>query len=710
MNETIAVPTVPVAKPMELPKPAVRLELHEDGFALVTFDRAKSSTNILDTATLRALAQILDQLGGTASLRGVVFQTAKPSVFIAGADLKELVAAEDHKELLELGQETFSKIAALPCVTVAAIHGACVGGGLELALACDYRVASRDRVTRLGLPEVNLGLIPAWGGSTRLPRLIGLPRALTVILKGDLMPSPKAKKLGVVDALAPRERLLDLAWQYVGKGKPASRHRGNFAWALAAPVIAALARRSIRQKTHGHYPAPFAAAEVVTKSLSRSIPRSLAAERLAIEHLAGTGVSRNLISIFFLQERAKHRPAPLAEPVRKAAVIGAGVMGAGIAQWLAARGLSVLLRDINAEQVARGLQRAEKLFSEARHRGLMSAAEAQSALDRIAPADGPVPMESIDLVIEAAVERLEVKQELFADLEQRTRSDAILATNTSALPITEIGHAMRYPQRLVGLHFFNPVHRMQLVEVVRTDSVSDAAIDTAVAFVQGIGKLPVVVRDRPGFLVNRILLPYLLEAANLFEAGAQIEALDNSMLDFGLPMGPMRLLDEVGLDVAVDVAQTLCHAFPERLRLPSYFSRLLESGIKGRKTGQGFYDYHKGRVTGLNRAVLKFQKSQAGAKLTPEELQQRMVLLMVNEAARCLEECIVEAPEDVDFAMIMGTGFAPFRGGPLRYADSVGIENVVTTLRQLTVSGESHFEPCERLLEMNAQHRGFYEN
>ncbi len=709
MNEVMRVSTTETTPRAALAAPPIRLDVDEDGVAVVTFDRSGSSVNVFDTATLRALAQILDDLADRESLRGVVFQSAKPAVFVAGADLKELAAARNREELVGLGQQTFSKISALPVVTVAAIHGACAGGGLELALACDYRIASRDRETRIGFPEVNLGLIPAWGGSTLLPRLIGLPRALRIILRGDLMPAPKAKKLGLVDTLAPRERLFELARKYVKKGKP-SHSSKVFGWALAAPVIGAWARRSVRQKTRGHYPAPFAAVDVVTKSLSRSVPRSLMAERDAILNLADTDACRNLLRIFGLQDRARHRPAPQAKPVRHTAVVGAGVMGAGIAQWLAARGLDVLLRDVDAPQVALGLQRAERLFSEATRRRLMSSVEARAGMDRIAPADVPVPMPAVDLVIEAAVERMEPKQQIFADLEGRTRPDTVLATNTSALSLAEIGRALTYPQRLVGLHFFNPVHRMQLVEVVRSDLASDAAIDTAVAFVQRIGKLPVVVRDRPGFLVNRILLPYLLEAANLFEGGVRIEALDEGMLDFGLPMGPMRLLDEVGLDVAADVARTLCAAFPDRLRLPAYFDRLLAEGMKGRKAGRGFYYYRQGREAGVNREVLEFQSGHAAAELTLEELQQRMVLLMINEATRCLEEDIVDTPAEVDFAMIMGTGFPPFRGGPLRHADAIGIENVTAELTRIAASGHRHFAPCVKLLEMSAQHHRFYDD
>ena len=687
----------------------VLLRTGEDGVAVVRFDRPGSSVNVLDTKTLKALAEILDELDGQA-WRGVVFESAKPSVFIAGADLRELAGTKSRAELVDLGQQTFAKIAALKSVTVAAIHGACAGGGLELALACDYRVASPERATRIGLPEVNLGLIPAWGGSTRLPRLLGLPRALKVILRGELMPAAKAMSLGIVDSLAPRERLLVRAGQFLAKGKPRLRELRRLAWIPAWQAVSALARNSVLKKTRAHYPAALRAIDVAAKSVVRSIPQSLAAEKEVILRLADTEVSKNLIRVFFLQDRAKHLPAPKAGLIRKTAVVGSGVMGSGIAQWLASRGMDVLLRDVDAAQLAQGLQRAGKLFSDARRRGLLSAAEAQAGMDRILPAEVPVVMRSTDLVVEAAVEKMELKKKIFADLEARTRPETLLATNTSALSVTEIAQGLQNPERVVGLHFFNPVHRMKLVEVVRAALTSEAAVDTAVALVQRIGKLPVVVRDRPGFLVNRILLPYLLEAVRLFEAGAEVRALDESMLDFGMPMGPLRLLDEVGLDVASDVAQTLCAAFPDRMKMPGFFAQLLGAEIKGRKGGKGFYEYRNGRHGGVNPVVLALSQRGDKAGLSREELRKRMVLLMINEAAICLEEGIVEDPRDIDFAMIMGTGFAPFRGGPLRYADGIGIGRITEDLRRLNEAGEGQFAPCERLIQMNKQNRTFYGN
>jgi 3-hydroxyacyl-CoA dehydrogenase / enoyl-CoA hydratase / 3-hydroxybutyryl-CoA epimerase len=684
----------------------VFLHMEEDGIAVVRFDRPGSSANVLDTGTLRRLAEILSGLDQD-SLRGVIFESAKPTVFIAGADLKELAGTQDRAALVDLGQQTFTRLAALRCVTVCAIHGACAGGALEMALACDYRVASDARATRIGLPEVNLGLIPAWGGSTRLPRLLGLPRALEVILGANLMPAAKALKLGLVDAVCPQERLALLAKRFVAKSKRGDNHR-HLPWVPAWQAVGALARKSVLKKTRGHYPAPISAIEVVTKACVRSIPQSLAAEKDVILRLANTHVSENLIRIFFLQDRAKHLPAPKAEPIGRTAVIGAGVMGSGIAQWLAARGREVLLRDVGADELAQGLRRAEKLFSEAQRRRLLSRSEARAGMDRIVPVEIGVAMNSVDLVVEAASEKMPVKKAIFADLEERVRPEAILATNTSALSVTEISRALRYPSRVVGLHFFNPVHRMKLVEIARGELSSDAAVDTAVAFVQRIGKFPVVVRDRPGFLVNRILLPYLLEAVRLFAAGADAEALDESMLDFGMPMGPLRLLDEVGLDVAADVGQTLCTAFPDWMQPPGVFTQLLEAGFKGRKSGRGFYEYRKGRVAGVNRFALGLREADDKADLTRAQLQERMVLLMINEAARCLEEHIVDDPRDVDFAMIMGTGFAPFRGGPLRHADTIGIARVTESLQQLSRSRERQFVPCERLIEMSRENRKFH--
>jgi 3-hydroxyacyl-CoA dehydrogenase/enoyl-CoA hydratase/3-hydroxybutyryl-CoA epimerase len=713
MNATIPQkPTIPdsaaTGRPSS-PQAPIRLEVGADGIAFVRFDRQGSSANILDRAALAALSDVLDQIESHTDLRGVIFVSEKPAVFIAGADLKELLSASDRAPLVDLGQSLFARIAALPIVTVAAIHGACAGGGLELALACDFRVASKDAVTRIGLPEVTLGLVPAWGGSTRLPRIVGPAKAMKAILRGDLMPAERAVRVGVVDGLAPRERLTALATKLIAKGKGKRARKVRLRWRIEAPIAEILARRASRRRTRGNYPAPDAAIGLVAQAIFRSPAKSLAAEKEAILELADTEVTRNLIRIFFLQNRSKRLAAPRARAVQKAAVIGAGTMGAGIAQWLASRGMDVVLRDVAPEALARGLQKIEKLFKGAAQSGVMSRTQARAGRDRITPVDVPVDMRTADLVIEAAVEKLVLKKQVFQELEDHVRSDSVLATNTSALPIGEIARGLRHPERVVGLHFFNPVHRMKLVEVVRTTEVSDEAIETAIAFVQRIGKLPVVVKDSPGFAVNRILLPYLLEAVRLHAEGVPVQDLDESMLDFGMPMGPMRLLDEIGLDVAADVARTLCDAFPDRLRMSPAFSQLLEGGMLGRKSAAGFYCYRKGRESGVNRRSPIRTGRGVGARIGRAELQERMVLAMLNESARCLEEGVVGQPADIDMAMVMGTGFAPFRGGPLRYADALGLDTVEQSLRRLSDT-EPMFAPCALIPEMARSNRRFYDD
>ncbi|MEO8205385.1 MAG: 3-hydroxyacyl-CoA dehydrogenase NAD-binding domain-containing protein [Chthoniobacterales bacterium] len=684
---------------------AIHQQTISNGIVRIIFDRPDSSVNIFDSPTLIELEAIIEGL--EKDVRAIIFESAKKSVFIAGADLKELARAEHKEQLVELGQRVFNRIAALRCVTIAAIHGACVGGGCELALACDYRIASSDKETRIGLPEVQLGLIPAWGGSTRLPRLIGLSKALSAILRGELMAPQKAFRAKLIDALVPEERLQETAEKFANKGK---RHGTTyFLEKLLAPIIASISRRKVMETTRGNYPAALKAVEVVTQGFRSSIPLSLRLERAAILELAETEACQNLIRLFFLQEKAKHLKAPKAITVNNAAVIGAGVMGAGIAQWFSARGLHVLLRDIAPEYLAKGLMHASRLYVAAVRRKLMSPTDAQAGMDRIVPVEKEASLHLVDIVVEAAVEKMELKKQIFAQLEKVTLPQTVLATNTSALSITEIASALQYPERVVGLHFFNPVHRMKLVEVVRGDRSSDEAVDTAIAFAHRIGKLPVVVRDRPGFLVNRILMPYLLEAALLFEQGQSLESIDTAMLDFGMPMGPLRLLDEVGLDVAADVSETLSSAFKNRMQMPEFFGPMVAKGWKGRKAGTGFYQYHKNK-TEKNLQITSLQKNASAVAMDKNELQQRMVFPMINEASRCLEEKVVEEAQDVDFGMIFGTGFAPFRGGLLRYADAVGIDRIVEGFEHFQKSEGSRFEASNLLLEMKHQEQKFYDD
>jgi 3-hydroxyacyl-CoA dehydrogenase/enoyl-CoA hydratase/3-hydroxybutyryl-CoA epimerase len=699
----------------------VRRQVTDDQICILTFDRPDSSANVFDRATLEELGRHLDFIGDTAEIKGVVLTSAKNSIFIAGADLHALANAspEDLVNLIGLGQSVFDRLAALSVPTVAVIHGACVGGGYELCLACSYRVASPDRATKIGLPETQLGILPAWGGSTRLPRLVGLPRALDVILGGKTLAAKQALKYGMVDDLVPRERLVEFACRKIlTEGLRLKRRRlplkilvtSNrlFAGAAALRVESQLIR-----KTRGHYPALFKALEVVTKGVSRSIADSLALEHEAILELAQTEECRNLIQIFFMQEHAKKQSYVMGEATRsrrdvqRASVIGAGVMGAGIAQWLSSRGLHVILRDVNAEQVAKGMANITRLYDEGVRRHLFTRFEARAGLDRVFPAATEVPLRKVDLVIEAAVEKMELKKEIFHRLGELSGPDTVLATNTSALSVTEIASSARSPERVVGIHFFNPVQRMQLVEVVVGRQTSPEVAQRALGFVQQIGKLPVVVKDSPGFLVNRVLMPYLIEAGHLFEAGARVSDIDEAMLDFGMPMGPLRLIDEVGVDVAHHVALELEGKFKDRMRAPQVLSHMLKAGLFGRKSERGFYLYNA-KTPEPNTGLSLFQEKDWAKDFGSEELQKRMVLLMVNEAARCLEEGIVVEPADVDFAMIMGTGFAPFCGGPLRYADTMGAGKLVDEMKRLADEGFIQFAPSDLLKSVALEGKRFY--
>ncbi len=693
----------------------------DSGIAILTFDRPGSSANILDRETLEELNGHLAVLEGEKELSGVILESAKPKIFIAGVDLKVFsrdIPEEDIASLIELGQLIFNRLERLRVPTVAAIGGACLGGGLELTLACDYRVASNAKATKIGLPEVTLGLLPAWGGCTRLPRLIGLPRALQVILKGQTHSARQAKKIGFVDETVFPERLLDFALEKVLAGRRPSPPRFLSNYRLIARFIAKKARERVLAETHCNYPAPLKSIDVLTNGLHLAIEDSLRNERKSVMNLIETDACRNLVSIFFLQERSKHLSSaappesdsePAGQDVRRTAVIGAGTMGSGIAQWLSSRGLNVLLRDTDRSQLARGLAKAEHLFRDGVTKGLFTRVEAQAGMDRIWPIEDSASLRRLDLIVEAVFEDLELKKGVVGQLEQRTDPETILVTNTSALPISEIAQSLKRPERFIGIHFFNPVHRMKLVEVVGGEETSDETLRVTLSFVKSIGKLPVIVRDKPGFLVNRILIPYLVEALNLFEEGVSVSQMDEAMLEFGMPMGPFRLLDEVGLGVAQRVAQYLGERLSYSLGKSQSLQKMIDRGWTGKRGRIGFYRYpESSRKAVPNPKLFLVRSSERDQETRIEPVVERMVFRMINEAARCLEEEVVREPDDVDFAMIMGTGWAPFRGGPLRYADSVGLSNVVRKLEELEADGFENFRPCPLLTEMAAKGESFY--
>ena len=723
----------------------IRSETIDEGICILTFDRPDSSANIFDATTLAEFGAEISRLAKPETqAKGLILTSAKDTIFVAGADLHavQTMSPEHATSFIALGQSIFSKIAALPFPTVAAVHGAALGGGYEVCLACDWRVASPDPCTKLGLPETKLGLLPAWGGCTRLPRLLSVPKALDVILGGHIVSARHALKLGMVDDLAPREYLLSAALAWLKRGKhPRSFAHSPTMNAVVDAFIAPHARHAVMAKTHGHYPAVQKALEVVLRGSAASDEAdSLRFEREGIAELFRLDSTKNLLRLFTLQERAKKLqagkerrggdgapeasaegpvPSPAAAPsppriarsaVPACAVIGAGVMGSGIAQWISSRGGRVILRDLDAGRVAAGMGNIADLYASGLRHRTFTEHEARAGLDRVSPAPGEVPMRRVGIVIEAAVEKMDVKKAIFRRLDALVSDDAILATNTSALSITELAAATEHPRRVIGLHFFNPVHKMQLVEVVVGHETTPDITQRALRFVQKIGKLPVLVKDSPGFLVNRILMPYLIEAAALFWNGASVRDIDAAMRDFGMPMGPLRLIDEVGVDVALDVAATLAAAFPNRLQIPDALPAMLSAGLLGRKAGKGFYRYGKSGEAKPNKDAAKLRPPRLPNPPSRAELERCMVLLMANEAARCLEEGIVQTPGDVDFAMVMGTGFAPFRGGPLRWADAEGTAKVAGELSRLADFAGPHYTPCARLRDLGKTRRSFYES
>jgi 3-hydroxyacyl-CoA dehydrogenase/enoyl-CoA hydratase/3-hydroxybutyryl-CoA epimerase len=672
----------------------IRREVGPDGICLLTFDRPESGANIFDAATMDNLREHVEAIEKDGSIKGVIVISGKKSIFIAGADLKTLLRQAQTGEMrgfIAEGQKVFNRLAALKVPSVAAIHGACAGGGYEITLACDYRVASDDPATKIGLPETTLGLVPAWGGATRLPRLIGPEKAAEVILKGKLHGAAEALKLGLVDEVVAKDQLLEAARKKLAGGK-----RKLEGGAPATPASQELSPPKVRGNA-----APGRAFEIITRAGDSSIDESLAMEVDAISELGATDATQNLIRNFFLAD--KYRKGTSKAPTDKimhAAVIGAGVMGSGIAQWLSSRGVSVILRDVDSAAIDRGLANIDKTYGDAVKRGLMPEAKAREGRARIVASTQPAPMRDVQIVVEAASEKLEIKKKIFGELAANTPETTILATNTSALPISELAEGTGTPGRVVGLHFFNPVSRMKLIEVVVGKATADETRERALAFARQIGKLPVLVQDSPGFLVNRVLFPYLLDAAEMFENGVSAEEIDGALLEWGMPMGPLRLIDEIGVDITVDIAATLEKAFGARNQAAQILQKMYAEKILGRKTGAGFYKY-EGKQQTPNESLQDWRQ-ESGEKFGLENITNRLVYLMVNEAARCLEEKVVAAPEDADYGMILGTGFPVYRGGPLRFAEAVGIKKVVTDMDGIHSRAGEKFAPCD-LLRQHAQ-------
>ena len=627
-----------------------------DGIAWLAFDKAGTATNTLSAATLAELNEALDGFERNPP-QGLVIRSAKPSGFIAGADVDEFGDIRDARlarALVERGWNAFERLAHVPYPTLALIRGFCLGGGLELALACRYRVVVDEPSTRLGLPEVMLGIVPGWGGIRRLPRLVGGPAALDLLLTGKTVDARKAKKLGLADECVP-PRIMDNAARGVLLARPAPR-RLPFPLSL---TLTAVARRFIghkarqqvaRRASREHYPAPYAIIELWQRYDGNALAAA-PGDPAAIDTLLATPTAANLIRVFHLQERLKTLGKAADSPVSRVHVVGAGTMGGDIAAWCALRGMTVTLQDQDAGRLVPAMQRAAKLFS----MRLKDRRRARDAGDRLIPDVGGHGAAHADVIIEAIFENVDAKRTLFADIEARARPDAILATNTSSIPLEDIAGALRNPSRLIGLHFFNPVARMMLVEIVAGRDSDPALLARGAAFARAIDKLPLPVKSAPGFLVNRVLAPYLMSAMRCVDEGIAPETVDAAAVAFGMPMGPIELADTVGLDICVAVGRMLGSG----TEVPHRLAERVAAGQLGRKTGQGFYAWAGGKP----------KKNSAGA--VPAGLAQRLVDPLVAEAQAALAQGIVADSDLVDAGAIFGTGFAPFRGGPLHYADCV---------------------------------------
>ncbi len=732
-------------------KPALSVEV-TDGIAIVTFDLPNESVNKLNRAVKDEFVALVNQLERDSTVRAAVLISGKPDVWIAGADIEEfleLKTAADAERLSRDGQMLLDSLEHLRTPIIAAIHGACLGGGLETALACRYRIATDHPKTVLGLPEVQLGLIPGAGGTQRLPRKIGLTNGLDLILTGRNVRGKKALQLGVIDELVHPSILRSVAIQRaheVAEGRRKSEpHKGGVKGLLldSNPAGRAIVLRKAREQTlaksRGHYPALIAAIDAIAAGYEKGPAYGFRQESRLFGDMAMTDVSKQLIFLFFATNELKKDPGvdpaqypdlpvsafePL--PVDKIAIIGAGFMGAGIASIAVQHGSLVRLKDADHARVAKGYAAVRDVLKEKLTKKQISRIQYSDYMALIGGTVDYSGFGNVDLVIEDVFEDLAIKHQVLRETEAAIHPSAIFASNTSTIPIGQIAQASIRPERVLGMHFFSPVHKMPLLEVIATTKTHPQVTATAVAYGKKLGKTVIVVNDGPGFYANRILGPYINEAAILLDQGVAIDIIDKALVDFGFPVGPITLIDEVGLDVATKAGKIMADAFPDRMQPARSIPAVVAAGRYGRKSKKGFYSYdkegNKGEVDPSVYALFLAQGSIPVAKsIAPQgaeppswpempavQIQQRTVLAMLNEAARCLSEGIIRSARDGDVGAVFGIGFPPFRGGPFRYMDSLGVKIVVQRLEDLNARFPGRFEPAEMLLEMARRNQSFY--
>ena len=656
----------------------------DDGILWLILDKQNTDTNVLSVSVLEQLDSLLDELGSNPP-KAIIFRSGKAKGFIAGADVNEFLEVTSTQEaliMIKRGQTLFSRIEALPWPTVALIEGFCMGGGTELALACDYRVALDDAGTRIGLPEVKLGIHPAYGGVVRATSMINPLNSLEIMLSGRALTARAARAIGLVDAAQPR-RQIERAARTIALSHPPRQSMPLIGKILSLPgirnLLAAYMKKQVEKKApRQHYPAPYAILDVWAGYYG-DIKRMMEEEANSVARLIQGDKVRNLIRVFFLQTRLKGLGDKKSFNPQHVHVIGAGTMGGDIAAWCAFRGFTVTLQDREAKYLGNAFKRAHQLFG----KRLKTTQDRNAALDRMIPDINGDGVTRADVVIEAIFEDIDAKQAIYKDIEAQMKPGAVLATNTSSIPLETLATVLKEPNRLVGIHFFNPVAMMPLVEIVRTASSSEETVQNAVAFTQHIGKLPLPVKSSPGFLVNRILMPYLVEAFTLYDEGIAPEAIDKAATDFGMPMGPVELADTVGLDICQSVAQNLSAAYG--IDVPAGLNKFVDSKQLGKKSGRGFYHYKKGKPVRDKNADLGDQ----------QVIQKRLVFRLLNEAAACLQEQIVDDKDLLDAGIIFGTGFAPFRGGPMQHSLQEGTESLIAAMTDYESKFGERFKPVD---------------
>jgi 3-hydroxyacyl-CoA dehydrogenase/enoyl-CoA hydratase/3-hydroxybutyryl-CoA epimerase len=696
-----------------------------DHIALITMNDPGQAQNVLNEAMQSEFEQIFTDVAADQSLKGLIFTSDKKDCFVAGADiamLQKIESSEQAREMCMVLHAMMQRIIDLPITTVAAINGACLGGGLELALAFDYRIATTHKSTKIGVPEVQLGLLPGGGGTQRIPRLIDLPTALDMILTGKQLNAERANKAGLVDKAVEPELLIEIATKFAGKASPLRKKSFKQKLMSLAPMrtyIVSQARKQTLLATKGKYPAPLKILEVIQKGLSSNLQRGLEIEAKGFSELVMTDESKQLINIFFavtdLKKDSGVDSDATARPIDKVGVLGAGLMGAGIAYVTANQAkTNVRLKDIDADGVARGISYVGKILDKRVSRRRMQSNQRNQVMARLTGSTSYTGFKSADIVIEAVFESLDLKQRMVADIEALNSADGkdiIFASNTSAIPIDDIAAKAAHPERVIGMHYFSPVDKMPLLEIVTGAKTADWVTATAVELGKQQGKTVVVVNDGPGFYTTRVLVPYNMEAVRMVLEGVSIEDVDNALEQFGFPVGPIKLMDEVGIDVGAHIVETLNEAFGDRVPLIEGIETLIADDRKGKKNGRGFYDYagpSKGKE--VDRSIYQLMKvTRPGhMELSGADIAERIVLSMLNEAAYCLGEGILRSARDGDIGAIFGLGFPPFLGGPFRYMDSLGVDLVLEKLTALREIHGERFTPAPMLVDLAAQKQTFY--